>query len=128
MNPSELSESLEDYLLAISELESMNIPVHSGKVAERVGVSTASVTHAFRALSQRELIDYKPYQAVSLTASGVRTAAQITHRKRTLNKFFREVLELDEDEAAQNAHRMEHVITERAVNRLSELIERLSGE
>ena len=124
----ELSESLEDYLLAISELSDMNVPVQSGRVAERVGVSTASVTHAFRALKKRGLIDYERYQAVSLTDSGVTTAKHIAWRKNTLRRFFSDVLELNDDEADQNAHRMEHVITENAVEKLSALIERITAE
>ena len=119
----ELSESLEDYLIAIHDLATDGSDVHSGRVARRVGVSTASVTHAFRALRERGLIEYERYQAVRLTGRGVEAARRVIARKRTLIRFFREVLGLDAEEAEQNAHRIEHVITQTAVDRLSALVE-----
>ena len=128
MSDIELSESLEDYLIAIADIAREGDGVHSGRVANRVGVSTASVTHAFRALRSRGLIEYERYQAVRLTAKGEEVARQVMQRKQALLRFFREVLELEPEEAERNAHRMEHVITPRAVERLSRLVDRLEGE
>lgn len=123
MSRVELSESLEDYLIAIADLASDGQPVHSGSVADRVGVSTASVTHAFRSLRNHGLINYRRYQAVRLTDAGTAAADAVLHRKRLLLRFFREVLELDDEEAERNAHRMEHVISPLALERLSVLVE-----
>lgn len=120
----QLSESLEDYLIAIAALSDEEPAVHSGSVAYRVGVSNASVTHAFRALRERGLIDYERYQAVTLTRRGEAVARQVLERKRTLIRFFGEMLGLEREEAEQNAHRMEHVITAKAVERLRVLLER----
>lgn len=123
----ELSESLEDYLIAIASLanEADNAPaeVHSGMVADRVGVSNASVTHAFRALRARGLIEYERYQAVHLTPYGSDMADEVMARKDALIRFFRDVLGLDPVEAEQNAHRIEHVITQNAVRQLRELVD-----
>lgn len=128
----DLSESLEDYLLAIADLAELtggqSAPrVHSGDVAVRAGVSNASVTHAFRSLRERGLIEYERYHAVRLTEEGRRVARQVMARKQALIRFFSDVLKLEREEAEQNAHRMEHVITPRAVERLEELVERLDG-
>lgn len=120
----ELSESLEDYLITIYDLALEGTDVHSGRVAQRVGVSTASVTHAFRALRARGLIEYERYQAVRLTADGAQAARLVIARKKTLIRFFSEVLGLDQEEAEHNAHRMEHVITPNAIERLGELMSR----
>ncbi|MFW6313596.1 MAG: metal-dependent transcriptional regulator, partial [Spirochaetota bacterium] len=89
-----------------------------------VGVSTASVTHAFRALRSRGLIEYERYQAVRLTGEGPEAARLVIARKKTLIRFFSEVLGLERGEAEQNAHRMEHMITSNAIERLGELIAR----
>ena len=124
----QLSESLEDYLIAISALADEEPAVHSGSVAYRVGVSNASVTHAFRALRDRGLIDYERYQAVTLTERGEAVARRVLERKRTLIRFFGEMLGLERTEAEQNAHRMEHVITPTAVERLKLLLQRWDRE
>jgi DtxR family transcriptional regulator, Mn-dependent transcriptional regulator len=101
--------------------------VHSGEVAVRVGVSNASVTHAFRVLREHGLIEYERYQAVQLTTEGSRIARQVMKRKQALTRFFADVLNLDQTEAEQNAHRMEHVISPAAVERLEELVDSLAG-
>lgn len=118
-----LSESLEDYLVAIYQLARDHGNARSVAIAERLGVSTASVTHALRALADRGLIHYERYQAVTLTRDGGETAAQVARRKRVLKRFFVEVLHLDEGEADQNAHRMEHMITPRALSRLIDFLD-----
>lgn len=123
----ELSESLEDYLIAIADLSEREETVHSVRVADEVGVSTASVTNAFRALRDRGLIDYERYQAVTLTMHGSEVAADVIRRKETLIRFFADVLRLDDEEARRNAHRMEHVITPNAIDRLEELVARWEG-
>lgn len=122
MGDLQLSESLEDYLLAIYDLASGGEHVHSGMVASRVGVSTASVTHAFRALRDRRLVEYERYRAVRLTSSGTQVARRVLSRKQILMSFFRDVLGLDRAEAEQNSHRIEHVITPTAVERLERLV------
>jgi DtxR family Mn-dependent transcriptional regulator len=118
----ELSESLEDYLVAIYELSRDHGNARSAAIADRLDVSTASVTNALRALADRKLINYERYQAVTLTPDGGETAAQVARRKRILERFFVDVLHLDDEEAAQNAHRIEHMITPRALDRLLELL------
>lgn len=127
----DLSESLEDYLLAIADLAGPDpenpASVHSGEVAVRVDVSNASVTHAFRALRERGLIEYQRYQAVHLTEAGRLAASQVLARKQALIRFFSNVLELEPSEAEHNAHRIEHVITPNAVQRLEELVDELDG-
>ncbi len=121
----ELSESLEDYLVAIYELSRDHGSARSAAIADRLNVSTASVTNALRSLADRKLINYERYQAVTLTRDGGQTAAQVARRKRILERFFVDVLHLDEGEAEQNAHRMEHMITPTALDRLIDFLDEL---
>jgi DtxR family Mn-dependent transcriptional regulator len=123
----ELSESLEDYLVAIYELSRDHGSARSAEIADRLDVSTASVTNALRALADRKLINYERYQAVTLTRDGGETAAQVARRKRILIRFFVDVLHLDESEAGQNAHRMEHMITPTALSRLTDFLDELQS-
>ena len=83
-----LSPSLEDYLEAVLEL------VRSGKVARvrdiarRLKVGMPSVSIALRALAERGLVNYDPYELVTLTEHGQRLGREIDRRHHVLGKFF----------------------------------------
>jgi DtxR family transcriptional regulator, Mn-dependent transcriptional regulator len=118
-----LSESLEDYVVAIHEIAGAETVARPTEIARRLDVSNASVTHALRTLAELGLVNYAPYQVVTLTADGTRRARSVLDRKDVLTRFFRDTLGLKEEEAADNAHRMEHVITRNALDRLVKFLE-----
>ncbi len=105
-----LSESLEDYLEAIYQLERNGGSARPADIAARLSVSRPSVTGALRALSDRGLVHYAPYAAVALTAVGRRTAAEVARRHGILKEFLERVLSLPADQAERAACRMEHVL------------------
>ena len=98
-----LSASLEDYLEAIFHLAAEHGVARSRDIAERLAVSRASVTGALRALSQKELIHYKPYDVISLTAKGHREAEKIIRRHTVLESFFKDILGLDAQLSRESA-------------------------
>lgn len=114
-----LSASLEDYLEAIFHIAREKHVARPRDIAGKLRVSYPSVTSALRALAERGLINYTPYDAVTLTDKG-RTAAQdVIRRHETLRRFFVDVLAVSEKEAEVAACRMEHSVPEVILNRLS---------
>ncbi len=105
-----LSESLEDYLEAIYQLERAGGAARPADIATRLKVSRPSVTGALRALSDRGLVHYAPYAAVALTAAGRKTAAEVVRRHGILKEFLERVLSLPAGQAERAACRMEHVL------------------
>ncbi len=105
-----LSESLEDYLEAIYQLERQSGSARPADIASRLSVSRPSVTGALRALSERGLIHYAPYAAVALTSAGRKTAAEVARRHGILKEFLEQVLALPAEQAERAACRMEHVL------------------
>jgi DtxR family Mn-dependent transcriptional regulator len=105
-----LSESLEDYLEAIYQLERRSGAARPADIAARLDVSRPSVTGALRALSERGLVHYAPYAAVALTSAGRKTAAEVARRHGILKEFLERVLSLPADQAERAACRMEHVL------------------
>ncbi len=105
-----LSESLEDYLEAIYQLEREAGSARPADIAARLNVSRPSVTGALRALSERGLVHYAPYAAVALTSAGRRTAAEVARRHGILKEFLERVLSLPAAQAERAACRMEHVL------------------
>ena len=105
-----LSESLEDYLEAIYQLERVAGSARPADIAARLKVSRPSVTGALRALNDRGLVHYAPYAAVALTSAGRKTAAEVARRHGILKEFLERVLSLPAAQAERAACRMEHVL------------------
>ncbi len=116
-----LSSSLEDYLEAVLDLVTDQKVARVRDIARRLKVGMPSVTVALRALAARGLVNYDPYQFVTLTERGRRMGLAIGNRHRVLGEFFTDVLGLPADRAGANACRIEHAIDEDVLARLGEL-------
>lgn len=116
------SESQEDYLEAILATIEEKGGVRAKDIAERLGVTSASVTGALRSLSERGLLTHAPYDVIALTARGRKLAADVTRRHRLLHKFLVEVLGVDADEAQGIACRMEHALSPDVTERLATFV------
>jgi len=75
-----------------------------------LNVSYASVTGALRALADKALIHYSPYDVVTLTVEGNTAAQDVVHRHEVLRNFFVQVLAVNERHADEAACKMEHSI------------------
>lgn len=113
-----LSESLEDYLETILELEKANKVARAKDIAEKMGVQRGSVTGALKTLGERKLIHYEPYSFITLTKKGKRIAAKIKERHTVLRDFLERVLQVDPITAEATACRMEHTIDDLSLDRL----------
>ena len=118
-----LSENLENYLETILELQRDNTVARVKDIAERIGVLSGTVTSALRTLSEKGLVNYKPYSFITLTSQGERIAEEILRRHNVIKGFLRNVLLLDEARAEENACRMEHAMDKAAINRLVQFID-----
>jgi DtxR family Mn-dependent transcriptional regulator len=56
------------------------------------GVHNSSVTQALRSLSEKKLINYAPYDVITLTDAGEALALGVVRRHETLSKFLNHVL------------------------------------
>ena len=76
-----------------------------------------------KSLSQAGLVNHGRYQFVTLTKRGEAAARRIRGRHEALVEFMVEVLDLDLERAEANACRMEHVVDDVVLDRLSLLAE-----
>jgi DtxR family Mn-dependent transcriptional regulator len=114
----ELSESLENYLETILELEQRQKVARAKDIAERLNVQRGSVTGALKNLSEKGYINYAPYSYITLTPKGMTLAKEIRFRHTALKDFLLKVLRIDAVTAEQTACRMEHVIDKMTIERL----------
>ncbi|GAB4344679.1 MAG: metal-dependent transcriptional regulator [Desulfobulbaceae bacterium] len=116
--PVRLSASLEDYMEAIYNIVHEKSKARSKDIAAALQVSGASVTEALRSLSEKGLINYTPYEAITLTRRGRRVAEDVVRRHNALKKFFIEVLGVPDEVAETGACRVEHAAPPDIIDRM----------
>lgn len=122
-----LTSSQEDYLEAIWDLVRQDGSARVRDIAERLAVAMPSVTVALKALASRGLVEYEPYQQVTLTRRGKGQARRITRRHEVLRGFLVEVLDVDDPVAEANACRLEHAVDDAVLQRLQCFAEFTTG-
>ncbi len=118
-----LSASLEDYIEAIYHIITKKQVARSKDIATSLGVSRASVTEALRTLSKKGLINYAPYEPITLTSIGKSTAEDVIFRHVTLKRFFTEVLAIDPKTAEEGACKVEHAAPPVVIERMISFID-----
>ncbi len=113
-----LSASLEDYIEAIYNIVAEKEVARGKDIAARLSVSGASVTEALRSLAKKGLINYAPYEAISLTDTGRKAAEDVVRRHNALKRFFVSVLAVDQDLAELGACRVEHAAPQEIIDRI----------
>ena len=106
-----LQESGEMYLETIYILSQKYKDVRAIDVGEYMGYSKPSVSRAVGLLKSGGYLVSDELGHLSLTESGVEVAAKIYERHTVLTDFLRR-LGVDEATAAEDACRMEHVISD----------------
>ena len=114
----QLSASLEDYLETIYNIVSDKGGVRAKDISVSLGVKAGSVTTALQALAKSGLINYKPYEIITLTAKGLKEAKRIIRKHEVLEDFFVDILGAEKSIARQGACEIEHVIPDDLVERL----------
>jgi len=117
-----LSASLEDYIESIYHIISEKQVARGKDISARLSVSGASVTEALRALSKRGLINYAPYEVITLTAEGRDIALDVIRRHNSLKQFFTDVLALDLPLAEEGACKIEHTAPPEIIARMVDFI------
>jgi len=114
----ELTQSLEDYLEAIYELQRGQDAVRVKEIADSAGVSMPSASAAVQSLRERRLITHEPYGSVALTDEGQRTAEFLMRRHHTLTAFLHDILGLEAEQAEAEACDVEHALSPLTLSRL----------
>jgi DtxR family Mn-dependent transcriptional regulator len=117
------TQAVEDYLKTIYEVqqEGGGAPAGTAELAEKLGVSRASVTGMLKKLaaSQDRLIEYARYRGVRLTPSGERAALEVVRHHRLLETYLTSALGFAWDEVHAEADHLEHVISEDLEERIA---------
>lgn len=115
------SSSVGDYLKAIWEISGSGA-ASTKEVADRLSVSSASVTNMFGRLQEMELARYERYRGASLTRRGLAEALRLVRRHRLIETFLLEHLGYSWQDVHEEAERLEHAVSDEFTERLAELL------
>lgn len=115
--------SEENYLKAIYHLSTFDeTEVSTNAIAEMMDTKASSVTDMLKKLAEKGLLHYKKYQGVSLTDSGRLKAKMIVRKHRLWEVFLVEKLDFTWDEVHDVAEQLEHIKSEKLINRLDDFL------
>lgn len=113
----ELSPTLEDYLQAIYRIEREQRVARPRDICRLQNVAASTVTAALQSLTEKGLINYEPYELITLTGEGRKRGENLATRHRIIRDFLENILGLGPGQADATACRMEHVIDREALER-----------
>jgi DtxR family Mn-dependent transcriptional regulator len=122
------SSTVENYLKAIYQGQSA-LPdgqrlVPMGHVASAVGVTPGTATTMVKALAESGLAEYEPYSGVRLSKAGEQLAGLVLRRHRLVELFLVQVMGMSWAEVHDEAEQLEHVVSERVIERIDEMLGR----
>jgi DtxR family transcriptional regulator, Mn-dependent transcriptional regulator len=108
------SAAIDDYCKAIYTLQTRadDEPVSTNALAERLELTTGSVSGMLRKLDELGLISHVPYRGVRLTPEGRRLALEVIRHHRLLELYLAEALQMPWDRVHAEAEVLEHVLSE----------------
>lgn len=122
------SSTVENYLKAIYQGQSMLKAgarlVPMGQVAQALTVTPGTATTMVKALAESGLAEYEPYSGVRLTPAGEKLAGLVLRRHRLVELFLVQVMGMSWAEVHDEAEQLEHVVSERLIERIDEMLGR----
>ena len=122
------SSTVENYLKAIylgaGRLTPPQRLLPMGQLASALGVVPGTATTMVKALAESGLVEYEPYSGVALTPPGHKLAALVLRRHRLIELFLVRVMGYAWDEVHDEAEQLEHVVSDRLIDRMDEMLGR----
>jgi len=118
------SETAEEYLRAFYYLQQKNGSARASELARYLGISKAGVSEMLASLGKRGLVRAKKYSPAALTRKGASIARKMTFRHRVLECFLSEKLGMPASRIHEEASRLEHAISDDAVERIYSMVGR----
>ena len=115
-----VTESMEDYLECIFDLENTKGYACVSDVAEALQLNRASTSIMVKRLGKLGFLRYEPYRGFALTPEGTRVAEKIRKRHAMLADLF-QLMGLDHRDHLSDIEGIEHHLSERAFRRFAEL-------
>jgi DtxR family transcriptional regulator, Mn-dependent transcriptional regulator len=118
------TSTVENYLKRLYQEEHAHAGqmVSMGRLAAIMGVVPGTATAMVKTLSDSGLVRYSPRAGVQLTDGGTQLALHVLRRHRLVELFLVRVVGLDWSEVHDEAEELEHVISDKLLDRIDALL------
>lgn len=113
-----LTHSMAHYLMAISELRSEHGYARATDVAKRLGVTKGSASIALKTIREKGFISEDENRVIFLTKRGEAAVYNIVGSRAAFLQFFHGILAVDENQALEDACKLEHLVSHITTERL----------
>ncbi|GBD91374.1 iron-dependent repressor IdeR [bacterium BMS3Abin04] len=118
------SVSKENYLkLIYAHKQRSNESVTTSILAQDLEVSNAATSEMAKKLYSSGLVTYRKYKGLELTQKGTKIALDVVRRHRLWELFLMKVLGLSWAEVHDEAERLEHISSEKLIDKIDEYLE-----
>ncbi|MDX1363552.1 metal-dependent transcriptional regulator [Arenibacter latericius] len=118
-----MTRSEENYIKTIFHIGRQGKEaVSTNSIAEQMDTKPSSVTDMVKKLAEKDLVNYKKYQGVSLTEMGNKIALGVIRKHRLWEVFLVEKLDFSWDEVHEVAEQLEHIKSDKLIDRLDRLL------
>lgn len=115
--------SEENYIKVIYHLSLVSPKgVNTNAIAGMLDTKASSVTDMLKKLAEKEVVSYQKYQGVNLTEKGFYVAKMIVRKHRLWEVFLADKLNFSWDEVHEIAEELEHIKSEKLINKLDEFL------
>jgi len=115
--------SEENYLKTIYHLTIISdSEISTNAIAEKMETKASSVSDMLKKLAEKDFVNYKKYQGVSLTDHGKTAAKMIVRKHRLWEVFLVDKLDFSWDEVHDIAEQLEHIKSEKLINKLDDFL------
>ncbi len=120
-----LSYTEENYLKALLKIsfDKGVEEVGTNELASTLAIKPATANDMLKKLKEKELVEYEKYGKISLTVEGRKNAIDVLRKHRLWETFLYEKLEFSWDEVHEVAEQLEHIHSEKLVDKLDKFLE-----
>ncbi len=120
-----ISKSSEEYLKAMYILKKQTGVIRVTDIANKMNCSKPSVNKALNILKEESLINYESYSPIELTEKGEDLSRKIIEAYDIVYLFFKDVLNIESDEAKLEAERVKSSMSDYAINKLAKYVHKV---
>ncbi len=120
---------MEDYLEHIYLFTKKNKrPIKTTELANLLNINPSAITNMAKKLHLKGYVKYEPYIGLILTNDGEKIAEKIIRRHKIIQSFLVDYLKLNEEEASEEACKIEHSISDSTILKLEMFMENLKNK
>lgn len=122
-----ITKSQEEYLKTMYILKKQNKNIRVTDIANKMQCTKPSVNKALHNLKNNGLINYEIYGAIELTQDGEKLAKKVLEAYDIVYLFLKEVLNIEEEKAHNEAEKIKSIIEDETLNKLAKYVHEVLG-